>query len=72
MQGPSQVSTPFTPNSFFASMLPQKGWVGASKLTLSPSAENPRYATDLDRPVWQSTHLWCVPQFASGPLEMLG
>jgi len=36
---------PFTPNSFFASVLPRTDWVGAPKLTLSPRAGNLRYAT---------------------------
>jgi len=36
---------PFIPNSFFASMLPWTGWVGAPKLSFSPGLGNPRYAT---------------------------
>jgi len=36
---------PFTPNSFFASVLPRTDWMGAPKLTLSPGARNPRNAT---------------------------
>ena len=38
---------PFTSNSVFASILPpgRAGW-GAPKLTLSPGAGNPRYATE--------------------------
>jgi len=36
---------PFTPNSFFASMLPRMGRAGAPKLTLSPGTGNPRCAT---------------------------
>ena len=38
---------PLTPNSFFASMLSQTGWVGGTKLTLFPGAENPGCATEL-------------------------
>jgi len=34
---------PFTLNSLFASMLSEKGWLGARKLTLSPGAGNHRY-----------------------------
>jgi len=33
LQGPSQLSTPFIPNSFFASLLPWTGWVGGGAKT---------------------------------------
>jgi len=36
---------PFIPNSFFASMLPWTGWVGAPKLSLPPGVGNPRCVT---------------------------
>jgi len=39
------LSTPLTPKSFFVSMQPRTVWVGAPKLSLSPGAGNPRYAT---------------------------
>jgi len=45
MQGRVSFRRPFTPNSFFAYMLPLTDWVGAPKLTLSPGAGNPRCAT---------------------------
>ena len=52
---------PFTPNSFFGSMLPRPDWVGVPKLTLSQGAGNPRYATAFDAPLLptHSSHLCC-------------
>jgi len=43
----SAFDSPFILNSLFASLLSGTGWVGALKLTLSPDAGNPRYATGI-------------------------
>jgi len=53
LRSPNKLTTPFTPNSFFAFMLPLTGGWGASKLTLSPGAGNPTYST-----ACMSTNVW--------------
>jgi len=46
MRRPSHLSTPLTPNSIFASMLPRAGWMGDAHTAFDPSVRNSSYATE--------------------------